>query len=141
MKLEKIQGISHELKQLNDYFLHVQISITNEELKQLLYYQVKVCKQLEWIEMDKEKLQFILAPIIQSPYFYQEDCVMTLKRIIFSYYNIRKKFDHTITDDEICRAIEKEYAAYFGAKLNTIVDRVENKLVRDGGIIRHESTF
>lgn len=139
MQLTKKTKLTEELMEINECFLRVGIEMTEAELKHLLRYQMEVCHQIEWVEMDQARLLRMIEPIIASPYFHRAEGMVALFRCVFVYYAVRKKFDFSITDNEICIALAKEYNRYFASQLNTLIDRVGKALIKDGGQYRDES--
>lgn len=129
--MQYLQTIEHD-------FLSAGISISNQQLQELITFQHHVCKKLDWIELSPTKLGVIIQPFIACPYLPLDKYMMVLKKVISYYYHLRKTFDFHTSDEKIYMILYQEYYEYAGLRLHTLYASCHKLLMEEGGVIRHE---
>lgn len=119
----------HELIEIKQEFLDVQIEITDEDLRKLAIARNQICSQLQWVEMDKNKLYEIVRTFIDFKCLYQENYLSLLKYAIYSYYILRSKFDIEVSDDEILNLLGSTFKRQLSMSKPLSIREAENELM------------
>lgn len=108
----------------NEAIITKQHSLNERKVQQLLHYQAMVCKQMEWVETDPDKVFQIVLPILKSGYVHEQNDLQILKKVILIYYHVRSSLSDATSDQTIITGIVQQYALLSGMGIETLAQRV-----------------
>ena len=81
------------------------INLTENDVLFLYRCQKNVCRRLDWVECDPQKLFLIINRFLESGYVHPQNYRQVLKTVINVYYDIRSRITNKVTDEDIVEAM------------------------------------
>ena len=101
------------------------INLTENDVLFLYRCQKNVCRRLDWVECDPQKLFLIINRFLESRYVHQQNYRQVLKTVINVYYDIRSRITNKVTDEDIVEAMTNLYEQLSGMGVERLRHRME----------------
>ena len=93
----------YTLGQKKQYFICQNLSFSKQEQKEIWEYFKSVLHELDWVETDPLKVEYLLNPFLNSSYVHNENKMTVSKKVILLFYVLRTRLD--AYDEEIRNSI------------------------------------
>lgn len=97
------------IQQCNDFTSRYQLSLTDEEIQQLIEHRREVLQQTGRVEFGGGVLQKIIMEFADSAYLYQQNYAETLMELQECFYYFKNEATENLSDDELIQIMKNYY--------------------------------
>ena len=97
------------------------INLTENDVLFLYRCQKNVCRRLDWVECDPQKLFLIINRFLESGYVHPQN----YRQVLNVYYDIRSRITNKVTDEDIVEAMTNLYEQLSGMGIERLKHRME----------------
>lgn len=112
----------HTITSKNTYFICENITFSKQEQKEILKYLKGVLHELNWVETDPLKVEYLLNPFFNSSYVHNENKMIVSKKVIALFYVLRTRLD--VCDEEIRDSILSCFVRNHGLFIEHLEDEL-----------------
>ena len=112
----------YTLGQKKQYFICQNLSFSKQEQKEIWKYFKSVLHELDWVETDLLKIEYLLNPFFNSSYVHNENKMIVSKKVIALFYVLRTRLD--VCDEEIRNSILNCFVRNHGLFIEHLEDEL-----------------